>query len=355
MLQPFSVCFAHLRLVTMLLAALCSVPAYAQGTTKIGASQISGELQLLTSFQTLERAATGMDRFLTYGIVSSGGGWGVLEFVDTTSFASNSSVLKKSAIDYHLEVIRANAAIQRSKFAVDADKRRSEDIAASLYHLFDAVPAIADALKRKDIATASQAYRDHGQGAYETALRNAQSAVSSMQSRLQKTIRSQQKLVIEQLTVNDGAVKQTLILQQSRLMKKYHDFDRQTRHFHYVLVNAILSSYGGWRNLPENYNATQAGLIDGVIDKMSAATNRMKARANGFGGITEQEAAELIGSVTRFQELFEIGINIRDLLYAEDFDAANLTYYNEALPLFESIWNSNYTLISEARSRLPKR
>ena len=150
-------------------------------------------------------------------------------------------------------------------------------------------------------------------------------------------------------------MERALILQQYHLLKKYHDFERQTRHFHYVLVNAILSSYGGWRNLPEDYNATQAGLIDGVIEKLSPATNRVKARAGSFGGITEQEAAELIDSATEFQELFGIGIKIRDLLYAEEFDAANLTYYDEALPLFESIWNSNHTLKTEAMRRLPKR
>ena len=81
---------------------------------------------------------------------------------------------------------------------------------------------------------------------------------------------------------------------------------------------------------------------------MSPAINRTKARAGSFGGITEQEAADLIASASKFQELFVIGIKIRDLLYAEELDAANLAYYDEAIPLFESIWNSNYTLIAES-------
>ena len=146
-----------------------------------------------------------------------------------------------------------------------------------------------------------------------------------------------------------------IMLRQHQLLIKYRYFNQQTRHFHYVLVNAILASYGGWRNVPENYNATQAGLIDGVIDKMTPAVNRMKARAGGFDGITDKEAANLISSVSKFQELFGIGIKIRDLLYVEQLDAANLTYYDEALPLFESIWRSNYTLITEAERRIPKR
>ena len=355
MRPSFTVRFVHLCFVAALLISVCSVPIHAQETAKSGAPKSAGELRLLKSFQTLERAATGMDRFLTYGIVSSGGGWGVLEFVDTTQFATNSSVLRKSANDYHLEVVRANAAIQRSKFATETEKREAKDVVASLERLFDVVPSVADALEAKDIALASQAYRNHGQGAYEDAIRSVQSAVSGIQSRLQKSIRSQQKGVSQQLPESDASVERALILQQYRLLKKFHDFERQTRHFHYVLVNAVLSSYGGWRNLPEDYNATQAGLIDGVIEKMSPTINRTKARAGSFGGITEQEAAQLILSTSKFQELFVIGLRIRELLYAEELDAANLIYYNEALPLFESIWNSNYTLMTEAMRRLPKR
>lgn len=353
--QPISVRFVHLRLVAVFLAALCAVQANAQGATKSGASQIAGELQLLKSFQTFERTVTGMDRFLTYGIVSSGGGWGVLEFVDTTSFATNSSVLRKSVSDYHLEVVRANAAIQRSKFAIEAEKRQAENIVASLDRLFDAVPAVADALETKDIASASQAYRDHGQGAYEAALRNTQSAVSGIQSRLQKTIRFQQKSVAEQLPLNDSSVERTLILQQSRLLKTYREFDQQTRHFHYVVVNALLSAYGDWRNLPDDYNATQAGLIDGVIDKMAPSVNRLKFRAAGFRGVSEEDAVILVASASKFQDLFEVGVKIRDLIYAEDIDAANLLYSEKALPLFETIWASNFTLISVTERRIPAR
>ena len=156
-------------------------------------------------------------------------------------------------------------------------------------------------------------------------------------------------------TSSDLTTERSYLLQQHQLQEKFRAFERNTRHFHYVLVNAILSSYGGWRNLPEDYNATQAGLIDGVIEKMAPATNRMKARASGYPGISENEIQKLTDAVIKFQLLFPIGIRIRDHLYAEEFDEANGLYYKQALPLFEEIWSTNYTLLTEAARRIPRR
>lgn len=154
---------------------------------------------------------------------------------------------------------------------------------------------------------------------------------------------------------SDLEAQHDFLVQQHNLLEKYRAFDRETRHFHYVVVNAILSSYGGWRNLPQDYNATQIGLIDGVIDKMAPEVNRMRVRASSYQGISEDEANQLIDAAAQFQELFVIGIQIRDHLYLDEIDEANGVYYEQALPLFEAIWNTNYTLMAQAARRLPTR
>ncbi len=128
-----------------------------------------------------------MDHFLTYGIVSSTGGWGVLEFVDTTDY-KNAHVIRSTAKDLQVETARAMAAIERSKTATQEDKDKAHAATAAIADLYELADEISDALNAEAFEAARMLYREKGQKAYSAAIIASQSSISLLQKRLSKTI-----------------------------------------------------------------------------------------------------------------------------------------------------------------------
>lgn len=171
-----------------ILITLVAVPAGAQSSVKDLAAKASAELRLLTAFQTLERMTSQMNHFLIYAITSERGGWGVLEFVDTTDYGTNAYVIRSTAEDVEIEVARAKNAISKSKVATTDEMKALTSLSEQLDVLVGLAPQVADMVTAGTLDEASVLYHEVGQPAYENALRNAQSAVGTVQKRLGKTL-----------------------------------------------------------------------------------------------------------------------------------------------------------------------
>ncbi len=173
--------------VLCLFSVISMSPATAQETVKELAAKASAEMRLLTSFQTLERMTSQMNHFLIYSIQAERGGWGVLEFVETSDF-TNSYVVKSTAEDVQIEVARASKSISTSKVATDDEIGQAESAVENLDVLVALAPEIAELLSAGDPDAAALLYREKGRPAHINALRNVQSGVSTTQKRLSRTL-----------------------------------------------------------------------------------------------------------------------------------------------------------------------
>ena len=175
---------AFLATAIALLAAGIST---AQDSVKDLATQANGERRLVVSFRNLERSLSEINHIMTYGIVASAGGWGVIEIVNTSDM-TNSDVLRSKVEQVRAAAELANSDIQRSAFSSDFQKERARSILDNIEKLLAAAPKIADALSADDLKAAREIYRDNCQKPYQEALLAAQSSASELEKQLGTTL-----------------------------------------------------------------------------------------------------------------------------------------------------------------------
>ena len=141
----------------------------------------------MISFRNLERALNEMNHIMTYGIVASAGGWGVLEIVNTSDM-TNSDVLRDKIGQVRAAAELANSDIQRSEFSSDFQKERAYTILENTGKMLAAAQKIADAISADDLKAAREIYRDERQKPYEEALLAAQSSASELEKQLGTTL-----------------------------------------------------------------------------------------------------------------------------------------------------------------------
>lgn len=172
-----------------LLFAASTFPTNAQESVEELAARASAELQLLTSFQTLERMTSQMNYFLVYAIEAERGGWDVVEFNNAPSGNSaNAYMIRSTAEDVQIESARANSSIMRSKVATEDELKSAETTITNLTVLVSLSGQIADMVANGRLDEAAVLYHEIGQPAHENALRGAQSSVSFVQRRLGRTL-----------------------------------------------------------------------------------------------------------------------------------------------------------------------
>ncbi len=175
---------AFLATAIALLAAGIST---AQDSVKDLATQANGERRLVVSFRNLERSLSEINHIMTYGIVASAGGWGVIEIVNTSDM-TNSDVLRSKVEQVRAAAELANSDIQRSAFSSDFQKERARSILDNIEKILAAAPKIADALSADDLKAAREIYRDNCQKPYQEALLAAQSSASELEKQLGTTL-----------------------------------------------------------------------------------------------------------------------------------------------------------------------
>ena len=169
--------------------ALSAFPASTQESIKELAAKASAELRLLTAFQTLERITSQMNHFLVYSIEAERGGWDVVEFNNSPSGNSaNAYMIRSTAEDIQLESVRANSSIMKSKVATEDELKSAEAAVDNLNVLVSLAPQIANMVAEGELDEAAVLYHETGQPAHENALRGAQSSVSTVSRRLNKTL-----------------------------------------------------------------------------------------------------------------------------------------------------------------------
>ena len=159
----------------------------AQESVKDLATQANGERRLVVSFRNLERSLSEINHIMTYGIVASAGGWGVIEIVNTSDM-TNSDVLRSKVEQVRAAAELANSDIQRSAFSSDFQKERARSILDNIEKILAAAPKIADALSADDLKAAREIYRDNCQKPYQEALLAAQSSASELEKQLGTTL-----------------------------------------------------------------------------------------------------------------------------------------------------------------------
>ena len=159
----------------------------AQDSVKDLATQANGERRLVVSFRNLERSLSEINHTMTYGIVASAGGWGVIEIVNTSDM-TNSDVLQSKVEPVRAAAELANSDIQRSAFSSDFQKERARSILENIEKILTAAPKIADALSADDLTAAREIYRDNCQKPYQEALLAAQSSASELEKQLGTTL-----------------------------------------------------------------------------------------------------------------------------------------------------------------------
>ena len=160
----------------------------AQETVKELAAKAGAELRLLNAFQVLERSTFQMNHVLIYANVAERGGWGALDFVETTDYGTNSYVIRNEPVDQKPIVARAHNAVQKSKVATEDEKKGAAIVMENLDLMFALAPKIADLFVAGEFDQASALYHEEGQPVFEAAVRNAQSGVVTVQKRLGKTL-----------------------------------------------------------------------------------------------------------------------------------------------------------------------
>ncbi|MCU9849813.1 hypothetical protein OEZ60_17585 [Defluviimonas sp. WL0024] len=171
--------------LTGLCLALSGLSANAQETAKELAAKASDELRLLTSLQVLERMTSQVNHFLVYSIEAERGGWRVMEKEIGNDYAIRSNADRAAA-----EVATAYNSVKKSKFATEDELKGAEAAFENVNVLIALAPQIADLILAKDFDAAAALYRETGQSAYDGANRGAQSATTTVQKRLGKTLLS---------------------------------------------------------------------------------------------------------------------------------------------------------------------
>jgi hypothetical protein len=139
-------------------------------------------------------------------------------------------------------------------------------------------------------------------------------------------------------------------------LRLFREFEHDSRHLFFLMATAIISFEGGWmaRDLAEGLSYAE-NLREVAKNQYLPKSNRFLARRENNKNLNDDEKARLAEVAEKMLELIALSKVIGDELDAGDGDAANTLFQEKAFPLFKSIWATNYTLISDAERRFPRR
>ncbi|WP_170336641.1 hypothetical protein [Ruegeria arenilitoris] len=135
----------------------------------------------------------------------------------------------------------------------------------------------------------------------------------------------------------------------------FRKFEQDSRHLYFLQANAIIAVQGGWNEGDLGYGTHAALLGEAAESLLLPKFKRLSARLDTNAYLNEEEKRRLQESVAQVLVLVDLSQSISDALKDGNLETAILLYHDQATPIFESIWATNYTLISEAERRLPRR
>ncbi len=138
-------------------------------------------------------------------------------------------------------------------------------------------------------------------------------------------------------------------------LKLIRAFEHDSRHLYYLQANAIIADQGGW-NEGELAYGTRADLLGEAAESLLLPKfKRLSSRLGNNKNLSDQEKTRLLEAVDQMLRAVYLSNSIAEALNASDLDLAIKLYHDQSVPLFEAVWATNYTLISEAERRFPRR
>lgn len=154
---------------------------------------------------------------------------------------------------------------------------------------------------------------------------------------------------------NQDGVERAEMINLQKALKLYRGFERESRHLHLLQANSIIAVQAGWNKGDLAYGTHVDLLKEAAESLILPKIKRLKARLGSNKNLSEDDKQRFGEAVDQMLTVISLSRDIFEALGASDIDRANAIYHEQSLPLFEAIWATNYTLISEAERKFPKR
>lgn len=152
-----------------------------------------------------------------------------------------------------------------------------------------------------------------------------------------------------------GSDERAELIRSQNSLRLFREFEQDSRHLYFLQANAIIAVQGGWNEGDLGYGSHAALLAEAAESLLLPKFKRLSARLNNNDDLSDEEKQRFLDSVEQILVLVELSKSISGSLKNGDLETAILLYHDQATPLFESIWATNYTLISEAERKFPRR
>ena len=154
----------------------------------------------------------------------------------------------------------------------------------------------------------------------------------------------------------DAATERSELIKLQNALRLFREFEYDSRHLFFLMATAIISFEGGWmaRDAGEGLSYAE-NLREVGKNQFLPKYNRLLVRLKNNENLSGNEKASLTEVAEQMLVLIELSKAVADALDAGDGDRANSLFHEKSFPLFKAIWATNYTLISNAEKRFPRR
>lgn len=154
---------------------------------------------------------------------------------------------------------------------------------------------------------------------------------------------------------NEEAERSELVRIQNSL-RLFRELEHDSRHLYFLMSTAIISYEGGWMARDAAAGLSYAENLREVgKNQYLPKSNRLLARLGNNKNLNDDEKSRMSEVARRMLDLISLSNTIAAKLDEGDGDAANVLFREKAFPVFKSIWATNYTLMSDAENRFPRR
>ena len=145
------------------------------------------------------------------------------------------------------------------------------------------------------------------------------------------------------------------LIRTQNALRILREFEHDSRHLYFLQANAIIAVHGGWNEGDLAY-ATHSSLLGEAAESLLLPKfKRLSARLASNKNFSDEEKSRLQSAVDQILQLVEHSKSITEALNAGDPKLAIAIYHDQSVPKFVAIWAANYTLISEAEKRFPRK
>ena len=145
------------------------------------------------------------------------------------------------------------------------------------------------------------------------------------------------------------------LIKTQNALRIFREFDQDSRHLYFLQANAIIAVQGGW-NEGELAYGTLADLLGEAAESLLLPKfKRLSSRLESNKNLSDLEKARLLEAVEQSLEAVDLSMTMANALNARDLETALALYHEQSVPLFEAVWATTYTLISEAERQFPRR